>query len=753
MLWNTIKSLFTHSNPNARNEEPISQRVRSLIKEKRYADAERLVQHGLDLPNTEAQRLSLLGEINYHASDKIKAEELFKKALQLQPSLAEGHYGLSLLYYDTGHIEDALAHAQYSRNMKPDDAPILSQLGLCYIAVRDFSNARDVLRQAALLDAENVPTLNNLGIAFHATGEVQNALYYFQRALSLNPGYGPALENMRTLFGIDSHVIDFDPESGTPQSRIGIPDANPNDTKDQAEADLVELEEHFEQFPEDIENIQQLVSGHLRALNLEEARDILHIALAHHPDSVPLLCLTAQTAHQIGQNDRASALYDKALEINPDHLDSLIGYSQVLRDLGKVNDALIHIEHVVNIEENQNTLLQLAAAQANACQYTECLATCDRLESMAPQLAPILLTSRSVSHAYLGHFDEAFKLLDTIQEHDPSNLGLRCFMGLLHLMNERYQQGWDGYRYRFLMESNDQRILPFPMWQGEPLEDRTILILAEQGLGDQIMFASCLPDLLALHPQNVLLEANARVATTLARSFPQIHIISSSQKKGFDWFKQDYVPDCYVHIADLPRHFRSSIDDFPSITEYLKADTSRVSYWSEHLDRENSLPKVGISWRGGLQKTRQSIRSLELTQLLPLFSNSDVQFVNLQYGDISSELRDFSVNHGVTILNYPKAIEDLDEFAALISALDLVITVCNTTVHYTGALGRECWVMTPFVPEWRYGINSPSMRWYPSTRMFRQHRSGDWDGVLERVATALHDRFSRAMENHLNGSA
>jgi hypothetical protein len=120
-----------------------------------------------------------------------------------------------------------------------------------------------------------------------------------------------------------------------------------------------------------------------------------------------------------------------------------------------------------------------------------------------------------------------------------------------------------------------------------------------------------------------------------------------------------------------------------------------------------------------------------------LFAENGYQFVNLQYGEVQDELAEFCRSEGISILNWPEAIRDLDEFAALISALDLVVTVCNTTVHYTGALGRPCWVMTPFIPEWRYGIDSPRMRWYPSTRMFRQRSPGDWDGVLASVKDAL----------------
>jgi hypothetical protein len=104
---------------------------------------------------------------------------------------------------------------------------------------------------------------------------------------------------------------------------------------------------------------------------------------------------------------------------------------------------------------------------------------------------------------------------------------------------------------------------------------------------------------------------------------------------------------------------------------------------------------------------------------------------------VSAELEAFAHPRGLSILHFPEAIRDLDEFAALIGALDLVITVCNTTVHYTGALGRECWVMAPHIPEWRYGLTSPGMRWYPSVKMFRQQNPGDWQGVLGELESAI----------------
>jgi len=685
----------------------------------------------------EEEREALLGEVHYHRNNPKEAEARFQAALRLRPSLAEGHYGLSLLYYDAGRTDDALAHAQYARNIRPDSAPILAQAGLCYIAAQDYSGARDVLRQAALLDPDNAPLLNNLGIALHATGDPDGALYYFHRALTLKPDYGPALTNLRNLYAFAPPTFHFDAATGGGQTEINTPPHASFAPGEQENIEIDELELQVEAAPTNILAAEQLIQRYLIALRLEDARDSLHVALAHSPNSAPLLVLAGRIAHMLGQHHQAVANYQLAVEQDPARVDALLGLSQVLRDQGNVEDALGYVQRAASHDDGIATLMQLAAALANACRYEECLATCDLIEARDPQLEPFLLNSRVVSHAYLGQFDVAMPYIDRLRQLDPGNFGLRCFVGILDLLHERYAEGWEGYRYRFLMESNDQRLLPFPRWQGEDLAGKTILILAEQGLGDQVMFASCLPDLLARHPRRVLLEAHVRVARSLERSFPGVEVVHSGQNKQLDWFENNLSPDFYTHIADLPYFFRRRADDFPKHHAYLLADPGRIAYWAERLRAANRRPKVGISWRGGMQKTRQRVRSLELERLRPLIAHEGVQFVNLQYGEVSAELDRFQSDTGLHILNFPEAIRDLDEFAALICGLDLVITVCNTTVHYTGALGKPCWVLAPNIPEWRYGLSAPVMPWYPSTRMFRQPAANDWGGVLEQVDLAL----------------
>jgi tetratricopeptide (TPR) repeat protein len=715
-------------------------RVLNLIKEGAYEQAEAALDAAVGL--TDAERKALLAQLRYHARQVNEARDLSLDALHSQPGLARAHHVLSLIHYDAGEIEEALSHAHYARMRTREDADIVAHLGLCLIAAKDYGEARTVLRHALLLEPDYVPALNNLGIAHHAMQEYGEALYYLQRALALKPDYAPAQENLRNLFGIDSFASHYDVESNSLRSELETGAASSGRMQADEQA-IAELESAFDANPEDFETAVRLVELYLRTLRLDDARDVLQLALARHPESVPILNMAGRMTMMLGQYRKSRAHYERALALASQDIPALLGLGQALRLLDLHEEALVHFEQAAALQADAHTLTQLAFAQVNACRYEDCLATCDRVEALRPDYAPFLLPSRAVCYAYLGRFDEALCHVEQAERTERNNLSFAMFRGMIHLQHENYAEGWQYYRYRSFSETKHTRLLPYPRWQGEPLTGKTILVLAEQGLGDQVMFASCLPDLLALEPHQVVLEAHKRVAPTLARSFPTVRVYPSNQR-DFSWLPRELTPDFYVPIADLARHFRPGKEHFPAHRGYLKADAGRVAHWRQRLDAVNALPKVGLSWRGGLQQTRRAVRSLTLDRLLPLLSDPRFQFVNLQYGPVQEELAGFCSTHGLSIIDWPEAIADLDEFAALISGLDLVITVCNTTVHYAGALNKPCWVMAPQVPEWRYGIAGETMRWYPSVRMFRQPAMNAWDAVLTDVRRAL-DRWPAAV--------
>jgi ADP-heptose:LPS heptosyltransferase len=283
-------------------------------------------------------------------------------------------------------------------------------------------------------------------------------------------------------------------------------------------------------------------------------------------------------------------------------------------------------------------------------------------------------------------------------------------------------------------------MVAFPAWKGEPLEGKSVLVLAEQGLGDQVMFASCLPDLLMLKPGRVVVEVVDRIAPTIARSFPMCEVVPTKQDSTLTWVKDIGEIDFFIPMGDLPQFFRRDILSFSSHEGYLSASPPRVQHWRKTLAALGNRPKIGVSWRGGTEQTRSILRTMSVDQVSTLARAIDADWICLQYGPVEQDLKLADAN-GMPLHHWPGAISDLDEFAALIAALDVVVTVCNTTVHYAGALGRPVWVMAPRVPEWRYGLRFQSLPWYPSSKMFRQRSDGDWDDVLRRVSQDLAARF------------
>lgn len=734
MLTNILKHFFHASSTKKVSH---SQHALSLMNEKRFSEARAYLLKLNASSNIEPVNVAILGEVEYHLGASEKAELLFLKAIKAQPGLAEGHYGLSLVYYDQQRYHDALAQALYARNRDPANARILAQLGLCHMHFLEYGSAREPLHQALLLDPNNVPALNNYAITLLALGEIEEAHFYFNQALSINPHYTKAKENLNKLsdqaefniqFNVDTGSFDTDFSSATQLNQAGS--ANSNDRTAE------ELESDFSSNPYDQITAILLIKKYLRTLRLIDAADVLNIALAHHPESEDLILVAGYLADNLGQRNRAKKHYEHVLTINPDNISALVGLGNTLKNLGLPNDALSPLQRAVDLDENTETLLSLTFAQCTACEYEKCLVNCDKLSALSPHIESFLLNTRAICHAYLGDFDKALHFVEQTGNLPIKSTGFDVFKGMLDLMHENYRDGWLGYHHRFMLNTTMKRLLPFQQWQGEPITGKKILVLAEQGLGDQVMFASCIPDLMSLHPSEILLETNYRVAPTFKRSFPELEVIASEQR-GFEWLKENWTPDYYVPLADLPRFFRNSIADFPHHHGYLRADPNRVNHWKTTLARTSNKPKIGLSWRGGMQITRQAIRSVTLDQLDIILSNTMATFVNLQYGEVSHEIDQFLQKTGISIINEHNAIQDLDEFAALISSLDLVITVCNTTVHYAGALGRPAWVLAPYVPEWRYGLSSQTMRWYPSVQIFRQPQPNNWGHVIADVHNAL----------------
>ena len=355
------------------------------------------------------------------------------------------------------------------------------------------------------------------------------------------------------------------------------------------------------------------------------------------------------------------------------------------------------------------------------------------------------LTGYGVALHEVGRFEDALEAYEAARALDPGHVGARFHRAIALLTLGRFAEGWPDYELRLLSEDRPRRAFPLPRWQGESLAGKTILVYAEQGIGDEILFASCLPEVVAA-AKHCVVDCAPKLAAVFQRSFPNATVRAGYQGDPVDWASPLGI-DLQVPAGSLPLYLRRDGSSFPAHAGYLRADPLKVARWRDRLRALGPGRAVGISWRGGTPRTRTERRSLPLAELQPLLRETGFHFVSVQYGpDAAAEASQFASQSGIRLHHWQEAIDDYDETAALATALDGIVSVCTSIVHLAGALGRPVWVATPRVPEWRYGARGERMPWYPSVRLVRQaERGGAWQPVVDAIRQDLRSNIAQGI--------
>lgn len=704
-------------------------------------------------PRRDLTRNCILAEIAFRQERDADAEDGFRAVLKEAPGFADAHYGLSLLLLEQGDTEAAVEHAQFAKNVTANDARYLAQLGCCQVTMGNFPSAELPLTQALRLNDRDKASWNNLGLVYLAKQEPGDAHACFSKALKLDSTFALALQNLAYLEGEMSAVgAVFTPTVAAIELAVKT---SPDETRapwrelwdevdafrkaGQTDASLVRAEAICTEWPDIPDPVCELNTLYAKLGDFRGGIDVLRVYLTRHPEDGQALAALGAALLAANENAEAERYLNRASEEGFENVKVLGDLAQCLSNLEKHAEALAVRRQVFEMEPNFLHQAQLAATLSTACHYEEAIALFDDLIDKEPARKSVFLVSYSVAQAYIGNFDKALTLLNEALAIQPRDANLRLQRAQINLLLGNFAEGWAGYAYRGLAYTRQYRVLPFEKWRGQDISGKCIVVLAEQGLGDQVMLASCLPDLLALGPARVVVEVIGRVAPTLARSFPQCEIVHTMQDKKMEWAKTIGNVDYFVPLGDLPQYFRTSVEAFPG-RAYLKADPDRVAYWRQKLEATGPRPWIGVSWRGGLQATRQVLRSMSPAELEPVVASLDATWISLQYGSVEDDLK-IAEAANVKLAHWNEAIADLDEFAALIDALDCVVTVCNTTVHYAGALGKKVLVLAPHIPEWRYGLNTTQMPWYPDATVLRQPTPNDWPGVVSEATRRLKDIF------------
>lgn len=271
-----------------------------------------------------------------------------------------------------------------------------------------------------------------------------------------------------------------------------------------------------------------------------------------------------------------------------------------------------------------------------------------------------------------------------------------------------------------------------PKWDGTP--GKTVICYGEQGIGDEVMFASMLPDL--MRDCRVIIDCDKRLEGLFRRSFPHAEAVypTSNWDAPYEWIK-DHTVDAWVPMGSLGRYYRPNAESFPR-RPYLKPDAEKIAKWSRILGPPRAL-RVGISWAGGLKATRFDQRTIDLARWADVLKVPGIEWYSLQYHpQADQETAHVGNATGVPVHHWRDAIDSYEETAGFLHNLDLVISVNTSLIHLAGALGVKTWCLTPTMCAWRYGVTGENP-FYGSVEMLRQETAGEWEPVLAEVASRL----------------
>jgi tetratricopeptide (TPR) repeat protein len=499
----------------------------------------------------------------------------------------------------------------------------------------------------------------------------------------------------------------------------------------------------------------------LEAGKAAAAQVLLAKALKLNPGSAQVLANFGRTLSALNRDDEAMASLDQALAIASDSFDAINIRGHVLLKLKRAGEAAAAFERVLALEPRfLGARANLGNALAQLGRFEEALAQYDALLAAHPA-HPEILVNRGSALAGLGRLQEALAAYDgaialrsdygkarigrgatlaALNRHqealaeygtalaaDKSNADIQHNEALSLLTLGDYRRGFPKYEARWQRAGMPRRkSLGKPLWLGEyPLTRKTILVHAEQGLGDVIQFARYVPQL-ARGGAKVVMEVHAELAALLSR----LDGVASVVGRGAA------LPAYDVHcpVGSLPLALHTEVATIPANVPYLAAIEERIAKWRDTLGHLPS-PRIAVAWSGRVDHANDRNRSIVLERFAPLLAAGQGSFVSIQ-----RELRDGDADALARLPNVTHvgdALNDFDDTAAVLALADLVISVDTSVVHLAGAMGRPVWVLLPFQPDWRWLLDRGDSPWYPTARLFRQPAPGDWASVIAQVRDSL----------------
>jgi tetratricopeptide (TPR) repeat protein len=633
----------------------------------------------------------------------------------------------AVAHHQAGHLQQA---EQIYRQILVQDQncpPALHLLGVIALQVGKYDMAAQLISRAIQLGLAG-EAHNNLGEALRLMGRYKDAAAAFQAAIQQNPSNAEAHSNLGLVLNTVGKYAEAKP------------------ILEKAVALKPDLANAHANYGIALDNTD----------NLDDAIEQWEIALRLDPNHAIAMNNLGVGLQRRKRTERAVATLKKLVEKYPNFAEGHANYGSVLAEAGKYEEGIAEGKKAVEMEphrpEAHNTL---GVIYMRAKRFEEALVATKRAVELNPKYVQALGNTGGI-YQELGNYEEAIKwferaaeispghvdtanalygsyykirkpekalaITDRTLQHNPNHAELHGNRSLALLAVGRYAEGFEEYEWRWRCGSftSPPRDFDRPMWDGADPAGRTILIHAEQGFGDIIQFARYIPMLIATGAK-VMVEVPVS-AKSLIESISGIGRVLPKGLKLPDF-------DMHVPLLSLPRAFKTTLETIPANIPYLRADESRFEKWRPILDAQKARLKIGLVWGGNLKPDPK--RSVPIEQLAPFAEIKDAAWFSLQTGDPRNELKNAPA--GLNLIDLGKDLKDFSDTAAIMSMLDLVVTIDTASAHLGGAVGAKTWTMLHYAPDWRWEMDGETSRWYPTMRLFRQTVSNDWGPVVDRI--------------------
>ncbi len=633
-----------------------------------------------------------------------EAENLYSTILAARPGHGDASHFLGLIRFSAGRFSEALQLIAAAMRAAAPTPTLLVHRGLVLNALNRPADALASFEQAVALDRNCLDAHNNRAVLLAALNRGEEALASCQQALALAPRDAGVLFNKGNILK----------ELGRREEAV-------------ASYDLA----------------LAIQPGHAAAWcnrgvtlhelgRFDEALASLDRAVSAQPDLAEAHSNVGNVLRDLKRHEEAVASYDRALTLCPDYPEALSNRGNALSALKRYDEALASYERALAVRpDHAEAWCNRGAALNDLGRYEDALASYGRALALQPDY-PEALCNRGATLTELRRYDEAGADYDRALALQPEMQELHWNKATLRLLTGDFARGWPEYEWRWKRENlaRTWRDFPQPVWRGEEITGKTVLLHSEQGFGDTIQFCRYVP-LVAGRGGRVILE----VEKPLRRLMEALAGVAEIVSRG------DPLPsfDAHCPLLSLPLAFDTRLETIPWSGPYLSAPSDEMAAWHARLAAQRR-PRVGLVWSGNAAHHRDADRSIPLEALFPLLD------VNASYVSVQKEVRpaDAAAMAGRgDILDAAPLLTDFAATAALLSQLDLLVTVDTSVAHLAGAMGRPVWLMLPYIPDWRWLLDRDSSPWYPVARLFRQDETRTWNSAIERVHVTLRQWIER----------